>query len=773
MVLLSCSSTRYLEENEYLLSKQHIKGIKKIPVAAIEGSLKQKVNKDFLFPGLKGYVYLYNTGKKFYRPKKAENKLYKKQTYFNEKLEGGLEGSKKYIRLTEKKEHKTGKLDKKLRKGNLLMRVGEAPVIYRNEATISSISQIKKAAQIHGFPNATVEVQKDTSKKKIKLSYTVKENNPLIVKSFAYTSHDKRIERLVNRKKTISAGERYKEEKLSKERERVYSELKNNGYFEFQRQYVYFEIDTGNSTIDSATIKAIVETPERKRNHNKYRIGKVVLKIDLDDATTSDTVDYKSIIFINTSTKYSKKFLNSYIFVRPEGLYRQKNIKKTQQRLSDLDIFRYIDIQFDTAFGNVLDIYITAKPFQKYQFASEAGVSVRVSQGNGLPGPFVNLSLKDRKVFKGFEIFEVSTRYALQGQSSVSDPDIVLRSREFGVNTSLTFPRLIVPLKRNNIFSEYSPKTQLSLGYSDIVRPEYNRKNFQFTFGYSWTKNIKRSFSLNPVQLSFVNTTEKTDAFNDYLETLRLNGNNLFQSFQPSLVSSIFFDYTLNTKKIHGSAKPSKYFNLFIEPGGFSVNAYTKKDSVLGVPYFQFARIGADFRYYEPVGKQGVLVSRIELALASPLGNSSTLPYEKFYFSGGSNSNRAWFPRRLGPGSYSENAENNFQFEQPGEILLEMNLELRKRLFSFVHGALFIDAGNIWTFETDNSRPGSAFGWGSFINDIAIGSGAGLRLDFSFLIVRFDVGLKIKDPARKPGDRWVPFGTKGQTVFNLGIGNPF
>ena len=780
----SCSGTKYLQENEYLLHSQRIKGLKKIPHSAVENSYRQKENKSVFFSSLKLYLNIYSFGKNFYNEDKIYGKISnlddKYQPRLNQALSRG--DTTKYQKILVNEDKRRLKLEKKLYEGNFLMRAGEPPTIFDPYYVDKTIDQLSIITMQQGFPNANIDVVVDSLKRRVKITYLIKENQPLIYDSLYIICNDTVVQKIVSsnlKDHPIVLGENYLEKNLSDEREFVYKKLKDRGYYEFQRQYIYFEVDTGK-VLNRAHIYEYIETPEDKKKHIQYKINNVVFQLGGKLLPSDlDTVFYKGIKYIYTSNKYSKSLLNSYIRIRPGELYSLSNTNNTQQRLSEVDVFKYINISFNKVDSNLLDVLIEANPFEKYQLSVEGGVSVRVNQGNGLPGPFIDFSIKDRKIFKGFEIFQFGTRYAIQGQSSASNPGQILRSREIGVNTSISFPKLLIPFKNSTLLlRDYSPTTKIQIGFSDISRPEYERQNFQLSYAYEWVKKNRKFFNLSPLNISFVNTRETTTAFEEYLSDLESNGNNLFQSFEPSFISSILFSYTFNSRDLYGSTKSSDYLNFFIEPGGFGLTGYASlfsqnSDSLFNVPYYQFGRVGVDYRHYIPVAERLTVASRVEFSFARPFGNSETLPYEKFYFSGGSNSNRAWLPRRLGPGSFSENTEDNFRFEQPGEILLETNFEVRKKLISFVYGAWFVDAGNIWTFDKDESRIGSQFKIQNLLDEIAIGSGLGLRFDLSFIILRFDVGAKIRDPARPLGKRLVPWNSKNQFVLNLGIGNPF
>jgi outer membrane protein assembly factor BamA len=204
------------------------------------------------------------------------------------------------------------------------------------------------------------------------------------------------------------------------------------------------------------------------------------------------------------------------------------------------------------------------------------------------------------------------------------------------------------------------------------------------------------------------------------------------------------------------------------------------------VAFFRYAKINIDYRHSSPFNSRVTMAYRAHLGVAVPYGDNKTLPYEKFFFAGGSNSIRAWEPRRLGPGSFipvdSTGLNYNNDFEQPGEILFESSIEFRHRLFSFLYGAIFVDIGNVWTLRNDPSRPGAQFEFQNFFREVAVGAGYGVRMDFSFLILRLDAAWKIYDPGKQnrtgnfdPGGSFeLPQVTNyNRLVWNLGIGYPF
>ena len=383
LFLVSCSGTRHLSENEYLLKSHQIKGLKKIPYSAVENSFRQKPNKSVLFSGFKIYLNLYNLGKKkiFYKEDKTYDKIQALDKDYDKKLEKAKQkrDSTGYSKLLLKKDKKELRLERRLYEGNLLMRAGEPPAVYDYHYVEKTIEQLDIITTQQGYPKASIKAEIDTLKRKVKVTYRIKENEPLIYDSLFLESKDEEIQRIIATKAfkhSITQGDKYFEQNLSDEREQTYRHLKDQGYYDFKRQYIYFEVDTGQVE-NKAFIYKYIERPKEQKKHVRYKINEVVFRLSENSTTAHDTLDYKGIYYVNTSQKYSRKLLDSYIRIRPGEYYNLTKSEKTQQRLSELDIFKYINIKFAKVDSNLLNVTIEANPFEKYQFSIEGGVSVR------------------------------------------------------------------------------------------------------------------------------------------------------------------------------------------------------------------------------------------------------------------------------------------------------------------------------------------------------------------------------------------------------------
>jgi outer membrane protein assembly factor BamA len=299
-------------------------------------------------------------------------------------------------------------------------------------------------------------------------------------------------------------------------------------------------------------------------------------------------------------------------------------------------------------------------------------------------------------------------------------------------------------------------------------------------------------FTFALADLSLIDTRNISSEFQQELDKSDSLGTSFHRAFEPSFVSSMYLKTIFDFNQYGIYQKNSSYLRTFVESGGTFFNVYgTKFLENDSLENYQFIKLNVDYRKHIPLPVQGgVIAYRVNVGVGVPYGDNNILPYEKNFFAGGSSSVRAWGPRRLGPGSYSplnEEGEIDYNFEQPGEIILEASIEYRQKLIGFLDWALFFDAGNTWTIRDDVGddgevrRPGGKFERG-FYKEIALGTGMGFRMDFTFLILRFDMGVKVYEPARPEGERWVlrdfKFGgldgaTDNSVILNIGIGYPF
>jgi len=815
----SCIPTKQLAENEYLLYSQNIKKNKAVEDEALEVFFRQKPNRKILYLPIMPYLYAFYAGKKKYEKTLVSDsiKLIAIQDKYDVKIveqqqriitlaesdayeKGSIKLDKdttrvinKIRRLRQKMNKRLFKVQERMEKGNFLMStVGSPPVLFDSLAAVYTADQMTKYLHYKGFLDATVQVDADTTTDKlVTVNYIINEGMPYIIDSILYAIPDSSIREIVEKDRKnalIQTGSMIDQEKIENERKRLTRLIQNNGYFSFEQSYIYYVI---NDTIadNKVQVTEIIRNPDGKDAHEILRIDEVFFYSDVDVNNISSTSDtkYRGIHFIEKEKRFSKKVLNNKVKIRPDSLYSIQNTEDTQIALGRLDIFKFVNVLYDTT-GGVNRANIFTSPYPRYQYTIEGGLNVSQS---AIPGPFASFSFKKRNLLGGLEIFEARLRGAIEAQAGATEQQN-FRGQEYGINLSLSFPRILFPIrsKQKNKLSMLTPSTQLLGGFSFVERPEYTRFNIQSALNYRWQNRKNDVFNLNLVDLSVINTTRLDSLFSQRLEQLFNQGSTLINSFDRSLVSSINASFTRSNNAFNIQSRKTSFFRVFLETGGTFFNLWNRtniatEEKMFGLRYFRFIKGLIDIRNGFPVGKKAQFATRVSFGVAKPYGEGSkSLPYEKYFFSGGSNSNRAWPARRIGPGSFTpdtlSNGQFDYSFEQPGEIIFESSIELRRNLFSFVDGALFADASNIWMLREDPTRPGSGFE-SDFWKELAIGIGGGVRLNFDFLLIRFDLGVKMYDPARPEGERYIgnnlsfrqPIGEPGQYTLNLGIGYPF
>lgn len=784
--------TKGLKENQFVVFNVEVKGVENSDTDALRNLVSQKPNTRIPLFNFSPGVFLYRIGELTYDSTKlaTRKKEWREEAVL---LETQLEkdaANSKLSRRYAKVSSQIAALDKKLEFGNWFMRTGNPVIVYDSVKTLESQRQMLAYLINNGFFDAAVTTQTEKKNKKAFVNYEVLENQPYLIDSIFTTTSDEAIEQLLNSSNDLTHLQlkaRYNQNNLSKERQRVEDVLKDQGYYTFSKSYIEYNVykDTVDRTV---SIEQVIRVPSISGFHPVYTIDSIRFTISSPSDAIQDEKQsevYDGIFFQMYQDRYAEKIIRSRIFLNNGDRYNRTDVIETQRQLANLDMFRFVNISFDTL-ANSLTTNIYTMPNQKYQITNQLGASVTEQ----LPGPFFSHSLRNRNLFRGLEIFEFNFRAGLEGVASATTEGGVYRSRELSASGSVIFPQFLIPFNFGTLekFGRYNPRTRTLLGYSYVNRPEYVREALNTILAYTWaTRNLRQQFSINLLDANLIRSS-LNPFFQDRLEELQSQGNNLINSFLPSYVSSISGQVIINFNQ-YGlyQRRAASLWRLFFESGGTSINLLgSSLTQDRSLRYFQFLKFQSDFRRYLPLSNRSTLAYRVNIGLAKPYGISEgVLPYEKYFFAGGSTSIRAWQPRRLGPGSFTpeirEDGTFDYRFEQPGEILFEAMFEIRRKLFGYFDGAFFIDAGNTWNFQDDPSREGADFRVDRFYKELAVGTGLGLRMDFDFLVLRLDMGIKAFDPARPEGERFIldklsfsrPLGERGQQVFNIGIGYPF
>ncbi|MBP6386750.1 MAG: BamA/TamA family outer membrane protein [Pseudarcicella sp.] len=788
-----------------MLYNQSIKGNVKTPSDKIEALLPQKPNKKIL-KTFNINLFWYRLGYNRYLNKKDDwqAELNTLNANFNKAKENNLMSLSDLKKAEIKFDHKTEKLNKKIENGTWFMRnFGEPPSYFYTEDALKNTEKIRKYLFHNGFFQAKVGFKTDTSylnKNYTNVVYQINEGNDYTIsKNDSLITSNENINNLLiahQKESHFTLNEHYSLDKQNAEKIRIENLLKNNGYYHFSKEDVQIKIDQRDSS-NLKTLKIItIIPPENKKNIKNnfdkiYSLENVTMFIDgsqsNDVFTEKDTITNSHVKYIFINKKFNTNLLNTKISLYPNELYSKDKELKTQKNLYNLDQFKYANITYDTT-GGKLKATIHTQTLDKYQFTGEGGGSVF----QRVIGPFTYASLKVRNVFGGLEALDVNIRAGYEGQPGFLESGVT-NNLDLSLSNTLQFPQALLPNKWAAKLSDFQPKTQIGLGANYLVRQEFTRLNFKASLIYQWQPTPNKSISISPIDISYVNTPSETASFNKYLTDEQSKGNNIYLTFKPSFISTINANYTYNSNLSGIQNTKAKYFKLFVEIGGSTLNLTSSKrfgfidnlfaTSSESLTFYRFVKIGSDWRLYKPLGvkKKSSLAFRLNTGIGYAYDEGGVLPYEKNFFAGGSNSLRAWKPRQLRAGNSSADSTINSARERPGNVLIESSLEFRFRIMRLagdLNGAFFVDAGNVWTLDNINQKASEAptnFNFKNFTSQIAAGVGFGIRWDFSFLILRFDMSAKMIDPSQVNSNKFVLFNQNfyKNSESHIGIGYPF
>ncbi len=651
----------------------------------------------------------------------------------------------------------------------------------------TNTAQIQRYYRENGFLKAHIQSKIDTIGQLVNVTFAIDEgvasyftkqdsisvDNPILAEHVASYLKENSVIRPMGRLQLSL---------LKKEKEQLSHHLRNEGYYYFSPDAVGIRLnDVKDSTLQR--ISLYYKIPEFK-NHLGIANYDRLYRIGLPEFSISDP-------YGNPAVHPPLKGLSKLINLKEDDLYSVDLFNQSLKNIYLTDQFKTVSIRFDTTRTRLFP-KIELFQNEKYNFSSELGGSVF----RGIPGPFLTNSFKVRRLFSSLDYFDFSTRIGYEAQSGFINTTDTRNNLELNVAASINFPTLYLPKTIiSKLGSYYGAKTSVGVGFDFINRPEYQRTNVNLFQRYTWQKSEYSFFTFSLINLNLLNTiypeTATSDAFRSYLEELKNKGNNLYRSFNPSFVSSISFQYVYRDLLPSNELKNGKIFQIGLESGGTTLNLLPNHkfsfvtdvlNSGQDIQFYRFLRFNLDYRKYKMLGRNQK--SQIAFKLAGGVAyaygdeNGYQLPYEKNFFIGGPSSVRAWKPRRLGPGSYV--SPSNL-VEQPGSILLESSLEYRFKLFPLfgqMNGAFFVDAGNVWNMAQGNTDPSTQFHLSDFYNQIAVGTGFGLRWDFDFFLLRLDLATKVINPANPVNQKWVlpqtSFeGGQNPIEYNIGIGYPF
>lgn len=657
-------------------------------------------------------------------------------------------------------------------------RLGEPPVLASYSVMEKSRAVLQNRLENRGYFKDTVLLDTIYKRRKMRAEYKAQIGYQYKIGQVVYPadpdSLSQQIARMAKRS-LLKKGTPYNLDVIKNERTRIDARLKQHGYYYFSPDDLLIKADStvGNHLVNM-TLLIKKSTPAQARE--VYRIGDVIVFADYDINTDTGLAvqqvpKYQGYTIIDPGKKFKPEIISSALVFEKGELYNRRDHDLSLSRLISLGVFKFVKIRFDESdtAKKTLNAFYYLTPAQKKSIRFEVS---GLTKSDNASGGQVSINWRNRNFFRGAELFTVSAYGGLEKQFIGKGHSI--NTNKLGLDFNLYFPHIVAPFHfRTN--SGFMPKTRVNLGYEYFNRKDqYTLNSFKTSFGYIWKETAAKEHTLDLIRINYVNPTHITPAFQQALDTNII----LARSLERQFIVGPVYNFNLNTQYRPNRRKNNFYFNanldlsanlLGIFSGADVLNGKEKK--IFKTPYSQYIRAELDFRHYLNFSKYTVLASRITGGMGYAYGNSLTMPFVKQFFAGGANDIRAFRSRSIGPGSYyAGNRDTAFLPDQPGDIKMEMNTELRFKLFSVVRWAFFVDAGNIWTLRYDSARVGSMISR-NFLNQVAVGVGTGLRIDVSILLLRLDLGIPVREPFLPEHERWV-FDHKN-FVLNFAIGYPF
>lgn len=654
--------------------------------------------------------------------------------------------------------------------------LGQAPVIYDQTLTDASRRQLLQAMVNKGYLGADVEV--DTihtgRNRKIEVNYRITAGEPHYISTVDYAIADTAIANLVNRSprlRRIAPGDLLDRNRLEEVRVAIADLLRNNGYYTFNKDHITFTADTAASQRD-VNLTLNLRAPADASRHKPYRIGRVMFVTDYNPSTDygslnladQDTVHYRNIEVLYGPDRYLRpELLYESCYITPGSLFAQSDIDRTYEALGRLGILRYVNIAMKPA-GTAPDGTPLLDACVLLTRGKKQGVSLELEGTNseGDLGFGIGLTYQHRNIGRGSETLSAKFRTSYESLSGDFNGLINNRYMEYAGEIGLTFPQFKAPFLSSAFKRRIKASTEFSVAYNYQERPEYTRIIAGAGWKYRWANRgntLRHRFDL--LDVNYVYLPKSTLNF---LDQIAPSNPLLRYSYEDHFIvragySYYYTDRRMPTGNALGRITPQESVSTVrasFEPAGNVLYAlstlmhqerYNDAYRLFGIQYAQYVKAEADYSYTYNYSSRSSLAFHVGAGIGVPYGNSRMLPFEKRFYAGGANGVRGWGVRTLGPGRYaSRNSVMDF-INQCGDIRLDVNLEYRARLFWILEGALFVDGGNIWTIHNYVNQPGGVFRFDSFYKELAAAYGLGFRLDFTYFLLRLDLGMKAVNPA--------------------------
>lgn len=732
LCLMSCNTTKFVPQGEYLLNKANIKveDTKEVAVSDLKNYLQQKQNTEIL-----GFL----------------------------KLQLGI--------------YNTASLDTAKWTSKNARRIGEAPVIYAPELTDRSMVQLRKAMQNKGYFTAQVDTTITVKDRKVNITYYVTAGEPYIIRRYRVGFEHEELKQIAqDQRRLISEGMQFDVDMLNQERQRIARAMRRNGCYYFDEDMIQFVADTTrlkkqvDVTVKLSDYVTQLSPEEQAQVFRHYKISHVHFHIDYEIGRAPEGERMRASMKGDYEfTWVGDKLLRENVLIRncpiqPGDKYNEVRVERAYSNLNQLAPIKYVDISFDPISEDELDCHIVLSRSKLNSISVEA----EGTYSAGDWGIAAGVGYANRNLFKGAEEFTIDGRTSYEWRQNGG------RAIEAKASTGLKFPNSLA----------------IDLNYNYQTRPEeYTRSIFGAGLQYQLRQRLSRwQHQFRFADISYVYLPWISDAFRDqFLQSTNI----LKYSYENHFIVGWGYSGSYSSFLSRQPYRSYTNVNYNIETAGNLMLGLAEafrfptdsegKYTLFGTRFAQFAKADVSFTYNQIFNPSHRLVYHADLGLAVPYANSQAVPFEKRYFAGGANSVRGWTARSLGPGGYRGNGSMIDFNNQSGDIRLNLSVEYRAKVWSIIELAAFVDAGNIWTIFDYETQPNGQFHWNEFYKQIALAYGVGVRLDFSIFVFRVDFGVKLYDPSRMYGEL---YGTQWRTIsnglnwqedmsFHFAIGYPF
>lgn len=669
--------------------------------------------------------------------------------------------------------------------------VGEQPVLYDEALVSKNEEQIRLYLNELGYYKASVNSHiqyGDLQKKKVVANYSVTSGKLFVISSVSYAIEDSTLIPIITRSQNLSKikeGKPFSIGLLQDEQAHIVRVCNSSGYYAFSKDNVLFSADTTHGPDSVALVISIKKTTENSLKQHVVRKTTINQNYNLNSRQARQQSEQPVLLDTIKATHIKDKTIQQANFIDENVRYSLFRVERTQRIMSSYPLIKLVNIEFKQSAEQPnpdtvnLDCFINLTPGKRQSI----NFDIEGTNTSGDWGAALNTSYTNRNLFHGAEYFNLKLKLAEEYNNVLKTEDENIRifnSQEYGISVDFSTPKFLVPFSMNKYNKKFRAKTNCHLEYNYLQTPDYTRPTTELMFGYTWYGQRFFTYNLNPIDFSYIRFYDISERFHNLI-----NSRNYYKySYED------YFLFCNNISILYYSKRnvenrDYQYLKLSAETSGNLMYLFCKtsgqeqnnvgKYEVFNLPFAQYVKGEVDFRYYDVLSPKTTFVYRIFGGISVPYLNSDGLPSVKKYYAGGANSMRAWESRSLGLGSYLDTT-NSFKYYS-GDVKLEMNVESRFHIIGILNGALFVDVGNIWSFR-NNELEGAEIHFKNFYKDLAVGAGVGLRFDFSFLIVRCDLGMKIREPyIINNTNSHLIWGARSLTAddfkLSVGIGYPF